>query len=140
VDHHFDDHNRLTLRYLLSRGNNYPVTDYPEAPAQPGAYGLGHVQYVYGSWTRILGPIQVNDLRYTYVNRVGHSVSRGVGGNYPEKLGLTGVDQRAFPSFAPSGFVSVGSNSQERRRYPIEQHQIIENFTRLRGHHFWKFG
>ena len=72
---------------------------YPDPGADPATHNRGRSQYIYGFWTRILNSSKVNDLRYTYVNRSGHAVSSGVSGDYPAKIGLTGVDQRAFTQF-----------------------------------------
>jgi hypothetical protein len=71
---------------------------------------------------------------------VAHQTTLGVGGDYPQKLGLTGVQDNAFPQFSPAGFSALGSGSQERRQYPIDQHQFVDNFSWVRGRHALKFG
>ena len=63
-----------------------------------------------------------------------------MGGKYPEKLGIQGVQDNAFPQFTVSGFANLRSNSQERRQYPIEQYQIVNNVCWVRGKHSFKFG
>ena len=113
---------------------------YPDPGADPITHNRGGSQYAYGSWTRIFSASRVNDLRYTYVNRNSHVVSPGVGGNYPAKLGLTGVDPLAFPQFQLIGYSPIGSAAQERRQGPIEQHQLLNNFSWLTHRHALKFG
>jgi len=142
LDHILNDTNKLTGRYMVYRSDQSPPFAFglPDNGAIPGGYVLEHGQFVYGSWTRILSSNAVNDLRYTYVNRASHALSTGLGGNYPKKIGLTGVDPNAFPSFAPDGFTAIGSNTQERRQYPIEQHHIVDNFSWLKNRHALKFG
>jgi hypothetical protein len=140
IDHSFTDADKFTGRYMTYRSNTDTTSVYPDAGADPAGYGYGHSQYAYGSWTHILNSAKVNDLRYTYVNRMSHTLTHGVGGNYPRKIGLTGVDQNAFPQFSPAGFDSIGSPSQESRQYPIEQHQFVDNLTWLKNRHALKFG
>ena len=106
----------------------------------PGAFSLDHAQSAYASWTHIRSSAVVNDLRYTYINRASHQISAGLGGRYPEKIGLRGVEQNAFPRFEPDGFTGIGSNMQERRQYPVEQHQFVDNFSWLKNRHVLKFG
>ncbi|MDQ6701182.1 MAG: hypothetical protein M3Z36_13460, partial [Acidobacteriota bacterium] len=80
------------------------------------------------------------DFRFTYANRINHQLTKGLGGKYPEKLGITGVPDNAFPQFTAAGFSALGSNAQERRQYPIEQYQIVNNVSWVRGKHSFKFG
>ncbi|MBZ5620878.1 MAG: carboxypeptidase regulatory-like domain-containing protein [Acidobacteriia bacterium] len=141
VDHSLDEKNRLTGRYIRYRQNTDPSSVYPDPGADPATHNRGGSQYLYGSWTHILSATSVNDLRYTYVNRRSHVISSGVGGDYPRKIGLIGVDQLAFPQFQlTGGYSPLGSAAQERRQNPIEQHQLLNNLTWLRGRHALKFG
>jgi hypothetical protein len=142
VDHTWNDRNKLTGRYMAYRSNASPPSalGLPDNGAIPNPYTLEHAQLAYGSWTRILSSSALNDLRYTYVNRATHSLSPGVGGDYPKKIGLMGVEPTAFPQFAPAGFTSIGSDAQERRQYPIEQHHVVDNFSWLKNRHALKFG
>ncbi len=82
----------------------------------------------------------VNDLRFTYIRRSFHSISAGLGGDYPSKIGLKGVPDNAFPQFAPAGFTTLGTNAQERQQFPIEQQQVVDNITKIIGGHTLKFG
>src|SRR5262249_47395152 len=141
VDHNIDN-NKLTVRYLGSSLDMGPPRskEIPDAGAIPVNYTIGHARYTYASWTLIRSPARVNDLRFTYLNSTSTILSPGVGGNSPGKLGLPGVDQNAFPLFSASGFTPIGSSAQERRQYPIEQHQIVDNFSWIRNRHTWKAG
>ena len=87
-----------------------------------------------------VNPTSVNDFRFTYLYRKFHNISEGLGGNYPEKLGLNGVPNNAFPQIVPAGFSNLGTNAQERQQYPIVQDQIVDNFSKTRGRHAMKFG
>ena len=141
VDYSVDERNKVTGRYLVTRQDSDPLSIYPDPGADTATHNRGGSQSVYGSWTRNVSAAQVNDLRYTYVNRRSQILSGGVAGNYPKQLGLTGVDPRAFPRFQFGGSYSpLGSTIQERRQFPIEQHQVVDNFTWLRGRHAVKMG
>ena len=140
VDHSLGDNNKLTGRYFFNGGptRNSSVFADPGADSRTGADN--QQQYVYGSWTRTLSATLVNDLRFTYIRRSFHSISAGLGGDYPSKLGLKGVPDDAFPQIVPAGFTALGTNAQERQQFPIEQQQLVENITKIRGGHTLKFG
>jgi Carboxypeptidase regulatory-like domain len=141
VDYSFNDRNKMTGRYLASRQNSDPSSVYPDPGADTATHNHGGSQYGYGSWTRTVSASTINDLRFTYVYRTAQILSGGVGGDYPEKLGLKGVDQRAFPRFQFGGSYSpLGSTIQERRQFPIEQQQVVDNITWLRGRHALQAG
>src|SRR5262249_25942247 len=140
VDHNFNDSNRLTGRYMWNGGTSSNISLYPDPASDPRTLAENQQQYVFANWTRVIWPTTVNDLRFSYIYRKFHNLTGGLGGNYPTKLGLTGVSDNAFPQFAPAGFTTIGSNAQERQQYPIEQQQIVDNFSRLAGRHALKFG
>jgi hypothetical protein len=93
-----------------------------------------------GSWTRIVTPSLINELRATYTRRRAHTFARGWGENWPSKLGFAGVSDDAFPNIAPAGYAALGSSSQERRQTPIEQFQIVGNMSWVKGRNTFKFG
>ena len=140
LDHNWNDRNRLTGRYILFQQKTDPSSVFPDPGADNVTHNRGRSQYGYGSWTRIVSPAMINELRYTYVRRSSLMLSTGVGGNYPEKIGLKGVDPLAFPQFVFDGYGSLGSPTQERRQSPIEQRQVVENFTWVRHRHDLKAG
>ena len=140
VDHNFSDKDKVTGRYMRVSGNGAETSVYPDPAADPRNFANNMIQYTYGSWTHIFGASRVNDLRFTYNDRVFHNLSAGLGGDYPSKLGLNGVPEDAFPRLAPAGFTALGSTQQERRQYPIRQEQIVDNYSWIRGRHALKFG
>jgi hypothetical protein len=142
VDHVIGVNDRLTARYLRYAQDTDPASVYPDRGADPITRGRSTAQYAYGSWTRVLSAGKVNDVRFTFGERSAHSTAPGVGGNYPEKVGLRGIDPLAFPLFAfPSGSYSpIGSGTQERLQSPIRQYQVVDNFTWLKGRHTLKGG
>jgi hypothetical protein len=140
-DHNFTSKDRLTGRYMRVSGTSSLVSVYPRGGAgDPTNVALNQSQYVYADWTHVIGATQVNDLRFTYNDRIFHSLSAGLGGGYPSKLGLKGVPDDAFPRLAPAGFAALGATQQERRQYPIRQEQYLDNYSLNRGRHALKFG
>jgi hypothetical protein len=140
-DHNFSNRDRVTGRYMWVAGTSSMVSIYPDAGAgDPTNFARNQSQYVYADWTHVVSAAQVNDLRFTYNDRIFHNLSAGMGGNYPSKLGLRGVPDDAFPRIAPAGFAAVGATQQERRQYPIRQQQYLDNYSLSRGRHALKLG
>jgi len=140
VDHNLSSKDRLSGRYLYNSDNRDFTTVLTDIAADPRQQALRHQNFVYSTWTRIISPTIVNELRFTYGNRINHQRSYGLGGNWPSRLGLTGIPDHAFPQFTVAGFQTLGTNAQERRQFPIQQYQIINNLSWVRGKHTMKFG
>ncbi len=102
ADHAFREQDKLSGYFMRTAGTGSQVSVYPNNGAgDPTNFAANIIEYVYTSWTHIVNPSQVNDLRFTYNNRIFHNESEGLGGNYPSKLGLQGVPDDAFPTWAP---------------------------------------
>ena len=140
VDHNLGTKDKINARYLYNSDNTANTSVYADAAADTRIDAERHQQYWYGSWTRILSPSLINDFRVTYANRINHQITKGLGKDYPTKLGLNGVPNDAFPQFTVAGFATLGSNQQERRQLPIEQYQFVNNVSWVRGKHSFKFG
>jgi len=140
MDHNLGSRDKITGRYMYNNGHNRSSSLYPDRAADPRNGADNQQQYTYANWTRTLSPTAVNELRFTYMYRLYHNLSQGLGGNYPDKIGLKGVPNDAFPQFAPAGFSNLGTTGQERRQYPIEQQQFVDNFSKVLGRHALKFG
>ena len=141
VDYSLNDGNKFTGRYMAFRQDTDPANIYPDPGPDPADHNRGRSQYGYSSWTHITSSAKVNDMRYTYVDRSSVMLSGGLGGDYPGRIGLAGVDPRAFPRFQFAGSYSpLGATIQERRQFPIEQHQVVDNLGLLRGRHALKIG
>ena len=141
VDHSFRDADRISGRYMYVTGTSSLVSVYPNNGAgDPTNTAVNTSKYYYGSWTHVVNAAQVNDLRFTFNDRIFHNLSAGLGGGFPSKLGLKGVPDDAFPRIAPSGYSALGSTQQERRQYPIQQQQFVDNYSWIHGRHAMKFG
>jgi hypothetical protein len=140
VDHSFSDNDRATFRYLYNSGNNDNRSAYTNPAADPNVYNIAHQQYVYTFWTHIFSPTLVNDVRFNYGNRIAHALTLGVGSNAIDDIGLTGVSNNAFPNIAAAGYSALGATNQERRQYPIQNFQYLDNASWIVGRHALKFG
>lgn len=140
VDHNLGSKDKLSGRYLYNSDDTDRTSVFPVRAADTGGGTIRHQQFWYAAWTRILTPSIINEFRFTYGNRVNHAHSLGLGGDWPSKIGIKGVANNAFPQIVATGFTNLGSASQERRQFPIEQYQYVENLSWVRGRHAWKFG
>ena len=140
LDHNLGSKDRLSGRYLYNSDNSGNTSVFPDAGADTGFDAERHQQFWYAAWTRVVSATLINEVRFTYGNRTNHQISKGVGGNWPSKLGIKGVSDNAFPNIAVTGVTALSSGNQERRQLPIEQYQIVENLSWVRGHHSMKFG
>jgi hypothetical protein len=115
IDHNFKDRNLLFGRYLYdnprnSTTNNAPrtlpdaVAD-PEEPQQPVPQ-----QLVLGD-TQIFNSHLLNDFRFTYFRFRSTQIPFGTGGDFPQRLGLSGVNPRLFPAMSISGYLPIGDSS-----------------------------
>ncbi len=140
VDHNFGSRDRVSGRYLYNSDDTSLTSVFPERGADTDNIAIRHQNYFYGSWTRTITSSLVNDFRMTYSNRVNHAQSLGLGQPWPTRLGLRGVPDGAFPQFSAAGFTAIGSGNQERRQFPIEQYQFVNNLSWIRGTHSFKLG
>ena len=118
IDHNLGSKDRITGRYIHNTGANRNTSVFPDPGADPRNSADNKQRYVYGSWTRTVSPTVVNDLRFTYIYRLFHNLSNGLGGGYPTKIGLKGVPDTAFPRFAPAGFSPLGTNPRSASNTP----------------------
>ncbi len=140
VDHNLTVNDRLSARYLYNSDNRDFTSVFTEQAADSNSLALRHQNYWYGGWTRTIGQRMVNELRYTYSNRINHTQSPGLGGGWPTRLGLNGVSDEAFPRITIAGIAALGATNHERRQLPIEQHQLVNTTSYVRGRHALKGG
>lgn len=140
IDHHLDSFNKITARYLYNSDDVTGVSVFPNRAADTAADNRRHQQFWYATWTHIFGPALLQEIRFTYGRRINHSYSKGLGGNWPSKLGLKGVPDDSFPRFSAAGFTALGVSAQERRQFPIQQYHIISHTSWIHRRHALKFG
>ena len=140
VDHTLGASDKISGRYLYNSDNRFHTSVFAEPAADTLTDALRHQHYFYGSYTRTFGASVVNELRYTYGDRINHETSLGLGGGWPDRIGLRGVSSEAFPRFSVAGFAPLGANTHERRQFPIRQHQLVDTLSYVRGRHAFKTG
>jgi len=140
VDHHLGSYDKVTARYLYNSDNGRAVSVFPDPVADTKNNTDRHQQYWYGTWTHIFTPTLLHEFRFTFGNRINHEYSKGLGQNWPSKLGLKGLPDDAFPQFAAAGFTQLGASTQERRQFPIRQYQVVSHTSWIRSRHAVKFG
>ena len=140
VDHNLGAKDKLSGRYIYNSDDSGNTSVYPERGGRHQHRHPAPPAVLVCSWTRVITPSLINEFRFTYGNRINHAFSYGIGGNWPSKLGIKGVPDNAFPQIVATGFANLGNAAQERRQFPIEQHQYVENLSWIRGRHAFKFG
>ena len=140
VDHNLGDKDKFTARYLFNTDNTSVNSVYANPSADTTSDQVRHYQFWYGSWTHIVTPTLINEFRVNYGNRIYHAHSKGLGEKWPSTLGIKGVPDDAFPQFVVAGYANLGAGTQDRRQFPITQHQFVNNTSWVRGKHTVKFG
>lgn len=140
IDHNLGSKDKLSGRYLYNSDDNVNTSVFPNPASETANDTLRHQQYWYMSWTRVVTPSLINEFRFTYSNRTNWAKSKGVDGGWPSKLGIKGVPDNAFPQIAASGVNNLSNANQQRRQFPIEQMQLVNNTSWIRGKHSFKFG
>lgn len=140
VDHNITTNDKLTFRYLYNSDNNFNTTVFPIAAAETISDTERHQNYTYLSYNKIITPTILNEARYTYGNRINWAQSKGLGEDWGKKIGIANLPAGAFPTLNATGYTALGNAAQERRQFPIQQHQIIDNFSVVRNRHNLKFG
>jgi hypothetical protein len=140
IDHTFGAKDRITGRYMFNRDNTNVISPFPDPGPDPTTFNDANQKSGVVDWIHSINPSTVNDFRVNIASRVAHAMSAGVGGGYPEKLGLKGVSNNAFPNIQTAGMTAMGNTNQERQQYPIDQQQFVENISTLRGRHSLKAG
>ena len=59
---------------------------------------------------------------------------------WPTKLGLKGVPEHSFPRIVTTGYTSLGMTAQDRQQFPIQQYNMLDSITMVRGRHTLKAG
>lgn len=139
-DHAFSDKDRVSFRYMYNSDNLDFTQILADLAAQNEVQALRHQNFYYATYTRVISPSTVNEFRFTFGDRINHTLSYGLNGNWPSRLGLTGVPEDAFPRFNIAGMNPLGAGNQERRQFPIRQFQWIDNLSFNFGRHSVKVG
>jgi hypothetical protein len=145
LDHIFSEKDRVYVRYVAQQQILPQASVYPE-PAASGI-GVGNAsrnvdnlaQTYLASWVRTITPSLLNDLKWNGTYQIRNIVHASIGGNWPSKLGLQGVGDKAFPRFSPGGYAALGTVNSYRDQTNPYWH-IDETLSWFRGAHSLKAG
>src|SRR5262249_5592083 len=144
LDHTLNSRNRLTFRYSRSPSSAIFSSVYPNAAANTMNTDKGGGHWWYGSWTRVVSPGVINELRLTYRTNSFRTYGGGGGEGWPSKLGLNGVSNNYFPRIEPGmgagAYAALGTADQDRTQGPQYNGQLAETLSWVRGRHSLKFG
>lgn len=140
VDHQINATNRLSFHYI-NQTNDIPL---PQSDINPVISPLGRdttnsAQNFLGSYTHIFSADMVNELDFSYMRQGRTVTTAGVGGNWPSKLGLTGVSNDAFPDFSVPGYMSMSLFIP----YVVNignGYDLTDSVSYTKGRHFIKYG
>ncbi|MBL8227574.1 MAG: TonB-dependent receptor [Bryobacterales bacterium] len=142
TDHAFNDRNRFYFRFVYNNDPYYwtsvlpnPIADTTNPFGPITRWQTSYLAADTHTWT----PNLIMDTRYSFSNRKFIANSAGFGSKVIEEIGLRNVPVGAFPALNITGISGIG-NSSFREQAPIRQHQIINNWTWVKGKHFVKFG
>lgn len=140
LDHQLRENHHLTARYYLNDAGIENKGTFGIPAADPNANITDvRVQSILASYTRILRPTLVNDLKVTFFQRKFIDQRFGWDEDLAGAIGLRGVSKTAFPNFAIPGYVAL-SAPPGRIQTPIRDTQILESLSWFRGGHSLKFG
>ncbi len=152
VDHWFDDNDRLALTYDVLNFRSLTGDPYAGAIPVPGGGGADSADQttsanhsVTGSYTRIMSPTQLNELRLGFVHTPLKQKTL-IEGDLANQLGIGGVNLSAFP--ATSGLPQIylgfgaltGGSTYKPLAFSDDNFSLADNYTWNRGRHSFKFG
>jgi len=141
IDHAFRDTNRLYGRYVYGRDPSQNVSVYPDPIADTNnaftSLRSEHVALLADTWT--VKPTVVADFRYAYSRRKNDERSASLGSKIVEEIGLKNVPVGAFPAITVNAMAGIGFG-RNRAQFPMQQHQIVNNWSWFHGKHFVRFG
>ncbi len=152
MDHAFNDRHRISgyfyrdmLQQLDPLGGGGERTAFGGG-ASPAAYNLNHNHWVRLSDDYVISPSILNHVSLGYTRFLTTVDNGTLNQDWPQKLGLTGVNAAAnnsFPciSFTGSGYSSLGHpNCNSRTLQTNNAFQADESLSIVRGSHSFKFG
>ena len=131
IEHTLTRNQKLTGLYLYNSDNTEETSVFAEPAADTYMDALRHQNFFYVGYTSTFGTSLINEARYTYSNRINHTISPGLGGGWPTILGLRGVSDDAFPRITVAGHQDDGRGDHERRS--CHQQHIRQHVSYVRG-------
>ena len=110
LDHQWRTNHHFTARYYLNDAGIENQGSFGTPVSDPNANTNDvRVQSLLGSYTRIIRPTLVNDLKVSFFQRKFIDQRYGADEDFAGKIGLRGVGKAAFPNIAIPGYVALSA-------------------------------
>jgi outer membrane receptor protein involved in Fe transport len=145
LDHAFTDRSRVS-GYVYRDINEQFDPELVPGPASPNRKTGSRNFWTRVSHDYVVSPSKLNHINLGYTRFVTLIESYSLNGDWPNKLGLKGVNagpDNGFPAvdFASAGFQSLGDlNRNSRTLQANNLFQLGDSFSWIRGNHSMKFG
>jgi hypothetical protein len=143
VDQVLNAKDNFSLRVL----ERWEATTNPYSGSPVGTFGAttSSTQELYGiSETHIFSPTQINEFRFGLTRTKSAETSSHAGTNYAAQLGIPGTTNdpslEGFPKFSITGFETIGDNASDPIRYTVNDFNVNDSFTWIKGRHAIKIG
>jgi len=143
VDQRVGSKDNLSVRVLWRR----ETSSNPFSGSPLGSFGstTTNHQSLYGlSETRIFSSTLINEMHAGLTRTTNSEMSARAGTNWAGQLGISGTtnntDLEGFPSFAISGFETIGDNVSNPIRYTVNDYNWNDAVTWIKGKHSIRIG
>jgi hypothetical protein len=145
LDHNFSANNRIS-GYYYNDLNEIRDAELVPGPTTPNRSTASRNNWFRMSHDLVLSPSMLNHITVGYTRTAVRIASYSLNQDWPNKLGLTGVNtgpDNTFPciEFIASGFSRLGDQNCNSRVFQTNNaFQLGESFSWVRGSHNLKFG
>jgi len=162
-DYYLNEKNTVFGRYSYASFNIQAPGAFGLEAGGPSFNNIGYAgnsdvlnQSLAAGWTHTSNPSLVNELRYGYMRYRVNAVPNGVGTTPARDAGIPGLNlDNYFTSGMPAFFINgdQGNNGNSSLGYALninscncplaqreQQHQVVDNLTKISGNHTMKFG
>jgi hypothetical protein len=136
IDHSFSDKHRISGGFDYDNTNTGGTSDL--GPIF-GSHTPQSTRYARISDNYVFSPTVVNQALFGFSRRFRGEVSNSLGQGYPEKIGLTGVNNTTFPCIK-WGDSSYQVNNCGDSQFADNVYQINDAVSWIKGKHSFKFG
>jgi hypothetical protein len=136
IDHSFSDKHRISGGFDYDNTNTGGTSDL--GPIF-GSHTPQSTRYARISDNYVFSPTVVNQALFGFSRRFRGEVSNSLGQGYPEKIGLTGVNNTTFPCIK-WGDSNYNVNNCGDSQFADNVYQINDAVSWIKGKHSFKFG
>ncbi|MDZ4803124.1 MAG: hypothetical protein SGI92_33610 [Bryobacteraceae bacterium] len=140
ADYSFTDAQRVSFRSIWNQFDAGARSVFADPAAESVLNRDAKGWNLLGSWTSILRPTLINEVRVGFVTRATLAYAPGYGTQAPAKLGLRGIPDESYPRFNINGYTALGSNNQYRDQAPIQQPEFADTVSWIKGSHSLRIG